>query len=377
MNILALNAGSESLKYKLFRMPEMGSDAAEEVLLGGSEDHSAGGIVEASEKVLKACAKKGVDAIGHRVVQGGTLFREPTRVSPDLLKGLHELRDLDPTHNPTETAMIEAGSRLLPGVPAFALFDTSFHRTLPEVAWRYALPRDLSDRWHLRRYGFHGLSHQYVAEALLRLLKRKPEGTRLIVCHLGNGASVCALKDGRSVDTSMGMTPLEGLVMGTRSGDVDPGLLMYLLRTAHMTAKAVDDALNLRSGLLGLSGKSADVRQLVILSDKGSEDARLALQIFAYRVRKYIGAYAAVLGGVDAVAFTGGIGEHSAQMRGRICEGLSFLGIHLDQAANDRVGTEEACISAAHASTQIWVIPTDEEREMARQVWKLLGGKPL
>ena len=222
--------------------------------------------------------------------------------------------------------MIEAGLRLLPDAPAVAVFDTAFHRTLPDVAWRYALPAELSERLHLRRYGFHGLSHKYVSERLLHHLGRDPAGTRLITCHLGSGASVCALRDGKSVDTSMGLTPLEGLVMGTRSGDVDPGLLLYLLRTQGMTPDGLDDLLNHQSGLKGLAGQS-DVRELEQAADAGDERATLALDIFAYRVRKYIGAYAAALGGLDALAFTGGIGEHSPPMRARICRDLEFLGL--------------------------------------------------
>jgi acetate kinase len=231
----------------------------------------------------------------------------------------------------------------------------------------------MSDRLRLRRYGFHGLSYQYVSKRLLTCLGRKPEGTRLIVCHLGNGASVCALKDGQSVDTSMGMTPLEGLVMGTRAGDVDPGLLMYLLRTVGTDVKSVDDALNIGGGLLGLSGQSADVRELEQLAAKGNDNAELALAIFAYRVRKYIGAYVAALGGLDALAFTGGIGEHSPPMRERICRGLEFLGLHLDRARNGATDKAPIRVSAEGAEIDLWVIPTDEERQIARECHTLLN----
>jgi acetate kinase len=292
--------------------------------------------------------------------------RRPPGRPPEALETLRGLRDLDPLHNPTEVAIIEAGLRLLPGVPTVAVFDTAFHRTLPEIAWRYALPKDLTDRLHLRRYGFHGISYQYVSGRLLTCLQREPEGSRLIVCHLGSGASVCALKDGKSVDTSMGLTPLEGLVMGTRSGDVDPGLLLYLMRTAAMTAETVDDLLNHRSGLLGLSGRSGDVRALEQAAQSGDASAELALELFAYRVCKYIGAYAAALEGVDAVAFTGGIGERSPAMRRRICRRLAFLGLQLDQARNANASGEPTRISASGAAVQAWVVPTDEERQIAR-----------
>jgi len=368
MNILALNAGSSTLKYKFFGMPE------ETVLAGGSLDHPGGeGIVPAARAAIETCRPQGIDALGHRVVHGGTHFSEPVRVTPEALDSLRTLKDLDPLHNPTETAMIEAGLRLLPDAPAVAVFDTAFHHTLPETAWRYALPSDLAARLSLRRYGFHGISHQYVSGRLLHCLGRGPEGTRLIVCHLGSGASVCAVRDGKSVDTSMGMTPLEGLLMGTRSGDVDPGLLLYLLRTQGMTPDGLDDLLNHRSGLKGLSGRSGDVRELEQAADAGDGRAALALDIFAYRVRKYIGAYAAALGGLDAVAFTGGIGEHSAGMRSRICRGLDFLGVGLDNPRNESAaGHIPVQISADGSPVPIWMIPTDEERQIAREVAALL-----
>ena len=305
--------------------------------------------------------------MGHRLVHGGPEFSEPARATPEVLKGLRGLRDLDPLHNPGEVALIEEAQRLLPDAPSVAVFDTAFHRTLPEVAWRYALPTELADRLHLRRYGFHGISHKYVSGRLLECLGRGPEGTRLITCHLGSGASVCALRDGLSVDTSMGLTPLEGLVMGSHSGDTDPGLLLYLMRTQGMTAEQLDDLLNHDSGLKGLAGKS-DVRDLEQAARTGDVRAELALEIFAYRVRKYLGAYAAALGGLDAVAFTGGIGEHSADIRGRICRGLDFLGLWLDDDRNMAVGKDAAPISTVGSPTAAWVIPTDEERQIAREV---------
>lgn len=374
MNILALNAGSSTLKYKLFQMPsgeEKGS--TEEVLAAGTETHDKGvGIVDAAEKVITQCHQIGIDAIGHRVVHGGSEFTGPTRLNPLVIDRLDGLRELDPLHNPTETAMIQAGSRMLPNVPAVAVFDTSFHATLPEVAWRYALPRELVDRLHLRRYGFHGLSHQYVSIRLLHCLGRRPEGSRLIVCHLGSGASVCALRDGKSVDTSMGMTPLEGLVMATRSGDIDPGILLYLLQSVRMTVKAVDDMLCQSSGLLGLSGLSDDVRELEKSAQSGDVNAEMALSIFASHVCKYIGAYAAILGGVDAIAFTGGIGEHSPEMRSRICDTLGFLGVEIDDTSNKKAGSDSILISTDSSTVQAWVIPTDEERQVARETYIIL-----
>ncbi len=368
MNILTLNAGSATLKYKLFTMP------AEDVLTEGSLDHPGGdGIVQAAQKAIETCRAQGINAVGHRVVHGGARFVMPTRIMPGVLDELRALAGLDPLHNPTEVAMIEAAQRALPDAPNVAVFDTAFHQTLPEVAWRYALPWELSDRLGLRRYGFHGLSHRYISERLIERLGRGPDGTKLITCHLGSGASVCALQDGRSVDTSMGLTPLEGLVMGTRSGDVDPGLLLYLLRAQNMTPADLDDLLNHQSGLKGLSGRSGDVRDLEQAAGAHDARAELALAVFAYRVRKYIGAYAAALGGMDALALTGGIGEHSAAMRARICEGLEFFGIGID-AGRNAAAQGETRISADGSRIPVWMIPTDEERQIARETVALLAG---
>jgi len=370
MNILALNAGSSSLKFRLFRVAPGGEDVLTE---GEVERLDVGAFPGAAAQAVAQCQPLGIDAVGHRVVQGGARFSAPTRITPDALDALRGLADLDPLHNPVEVALIEAAQRLLPDAPAVAVFDTAFHRTLPETAWRYALPTELADRLGLRRYGFHGISHRYVSERLVEHLGRGAAGTRLITCHLGSGASVCALKGGRSVDTSMGLTPLEGLVMGSRSGDVDPGLLLYLLRSQGMTPDALDDLLNHQSGLKGLSGRGPDVRDLEEAAQGGDARAGLALEIFAYRVRKYLGAYAAALGGLDAVAFTGGIGARSADMRGRICLGLEFLGLRLDGDANQAArGEQPARISAEGGAASVWVIPTDEERQIAREVAALL-----
>jgi acetate kinase len=264
--------------------------------------------------------------------------------------------------------MMEAALRIAPDAPSIAVFDTAFHRTIPDVAALYALPWDLSERLHLRRYGFHGLSHKYVSERLLELMERKPEGTRVITCHLGNGTSICAVRDGKSVDTSMGFTPLEGLVMGTRSGDVDPGLLIYLLQSDGMAPAALDTVLNEMSGLSGVSGRSSDVRDLEAAAADGDARSELALAMFAYRARKYIGAYAAAMGGVDAVAFTGGIGEHSSSMRSRIVDGLQFLGVDLDPTRNSASTDGPRPICRPESRVAVWVVPTNEELELAREV---------
>ena len=371
VNILALNAGSSSLKFRLFRV----DSGTEEVLTEGTAERVDGdSLTAAAEKAIGQCRPFGIDAVGHRLVQGGATFTEPTRVTPETLDGLRGLKELDPLHNPSEVGLIEDAQRLLPDVPNVAVFDTAFHKTLPPVAYTYALPHDLSEKLKLRRYGFHGLSHQYVSGRLLECLGREAEGTRLVTCHLGSGASVCALLNGQSVDTSMGMTPLEGLVMGTRVGDVDPGLLLYLLRTQSITPEQLDDLLNKQSGLQGVSGLSADIRDLEKAAADGNAQAELALALFAYRARKYIGAYTAALGGLDAVAFTGGIGERSASMRARICAGLEFFGLHLNADANQKAdGKGAARVSPASSAVSVWVIPTDEERQIAREVAGVLG----
>ncbi len=370
MRVLVLNGGSSSLKFRLFLLTSDG----EEVLAEGEEEGSGTqAMLQAAQKVLRTCKPLGIEAIGHRIVHGGSRFSEPVVVTSEVMQGLYTLSELDSLHNPSETALIEAGQHLLPDVPSVAVFDTAFHQTLPEIAWRYALPRALSDPLQLRRYGFHGISYQYVSEKLLVCLGRKREGSRLIVCHLGSGASICALKDGKSVDTSMGLTPLEGLVMGTRCGDLDPGLLLHLLRVSGKTAEQLDDLLNRQSGLKGLSGKSGDVRELENSAQAGDSPSELALELFAYRACKYIGAYAAALEGLDALAFTGGIGEHSAPMRMRICRRLAFLGLSLDTARNEPPASEARCISPESAAVPVWVIPTDEERQIAREVFALLN----
>jgi acetate kinase len=403
MNVLVLNAGSSSLKFRLFRISALRSLAEpEEVMAGGQVerigkpdaqmtlfhgapevtpqqcDIGAKSVEEAAQEILRELtqpAAKGqpamtIDAVGHRIVHGGPRFFEPVLIDAAVLTDIHTLTELAPLHNPSGLAGIEAVRRALPHVPNVAVFDTAFHHDLPDVAARYALPATLSERLHLRRYGFHGISYRYVSERLALLLNRVPP--RQILCHLGNGASVCALSNGRSIDTSMGFTPLEGLIMGARSGDVDPGLILHLLRGSHRTPDQLDDLLNHRSGLLGLSGRSSDVRDLEKAANEGDAASHLALECFAYRVRKYIGAYAAALGGLDTLVFTGGIGEHSASMRARICQNLSFLGLHLDPSRNlSANGQEPAAISRENENT-IWIIPTDEERQIARETFALL-----
>jgi acetate kinase len=390
MNILVLNAGSSSLKFKLFEarsLTEMNvltqggverigtphvsaqTHPSESQPIDTSSIHS---MQDAAKLILRRLANLSVNAIGYRVVHGGDRFEEPARITPEVVDDISALSELAPLHNAAALDCIRAGQRLMPRIPAVAVFDTSFHQTMPEVARRYAIPRKLADEHHLHRFGFHGISHRYVSTQLLILLNRPTAGSRMITCHLGNGASLCAIRDGKSIDTSMGLTPLEGLVMGTRSGDVDPGLVLHLVRVLKMSADEIDDLLNHRSGMLGLSGRSADVRDLEAAAGAGDANAEAALESFAYRCRKYIGAYAAALGGVDGIGFTGGVGEHSSGMRARILRGLEFLGITLDTQRNlSATGQSSAAIGSGTVS--VWVIPTDEEKQVADEVFRLCG----
>lgn len=358
MNILAINPGSGTLRYKLVAMPD------EAVVKDGNVDHVRGdATVEAAEEAVSACLPLGVQAIGYRVVHGGPRFDGPARITPEVLDAIRSLGDLAPLHNPIDLRVIEAASRRAPGVPGVAVFDTAFHRTMPEVAWRCALPAELGGEPQFRRFGFHGVAHRYVAGRLLECLGRKALGTRLILCHLGGGASVCAVRDGLSIDTSMGMTPLEGLVMSTRSGDVDPGLVLHLIRDRGMTADAVRNLLYRKSGLLGISGRSGDIRDLEPAAAAGDRRAALALEVQAYSVRKSIGAYAAALGGVDAVALSGAPAENSAALRTRVLSGLEFLGVRIDEGSNGDAGPDApARISIDGSAVPAWVIPADEER---------------
>jgi acetate kinase len=353
MNILVLNPGSSSLKSGFFRFPE-------ELALPGT----APTVAE-----LIATAPSPIDAVGVRVVHGGSRFESPTIVDDDVLAEIRNLAELAPLHNPLAAGVIEEVRGALRGVPIVAVFDTAFHRTLPPVAFTYAVPSELG----VRRYGFHGISHSYVSKRLHALNVALNGGSRLsirlIVAHLGNGASVCAIRDGRSVDTSMGFTPMEGLVMGTRAGDLDPGVILYLLRKG-MPEADLDDLLNHRCGLRGVSETSGDVRELESAAAAGDARASLALDLFAYRAAGYIASYCAAIDGVDAIAFTAGIGEHSASMRKRICGRLAFLGVALDEGANNAASKEERRISSG--SVAVWVIPTNEELEIARGTYARL-----
>ena len=391
-HVLVVNAGSSSLKYQLI---DAGSGHTVAVGLvseiGGASRHRHEADGRTHDTALE-CADHGaafaaaraalaehgpwVDdddlvAVGHRVVHGGRRFTEPVVVDDDVIAALRTLSPLAPLHNPANVEGIVRAQDAFPGIPHVAVFDTGFHRTLPPAAYTYAVPRAWRDEHRVRRYGFHGSSYAWVSRRTSALLGQEPADVRMVVLHLGNGASACAVDGGRSVDTSMGLSPAEGLVMGTRSGDVDPALGGYLARVAGVSASGYDRALNRESGLLGLSGVS-DFRTVVERREAGDADAMLAFDVTVHRIRKYVGAYAAVLGRLDALVFTGGIGERSAVLRAAVVDGLGVLGLRLDDQANAE-GPAERRVSAADSASPVWVVPTDEEREIARATLVVLG----
>ena len=408
MNVLVLNAGSSSVKFQL-----IGTDGA--TIAAAAERHLARGQIEriGGEAILTFAAGNGaavkttapirdhaaavehiiawlvsdssgapiasvgdIDAVGHRVVHGGERFTHSTRVDDAVRHELEELIELAPLHNPHNIRGINAAIAALgPGVPQVAVFDTAFHHSLPETAYIYAIPYQLYRRHRVRRYGFHGTSHRYVAYRYRQLTGVSRADTKIISLHLGNGASACAINRGDSVDTSMGFTPLEGLVMGTRSGDLDPAILDYVAAKEGLSSSELDSMLNKQSGLLGVSGLTADMRELLDEeAENGDRRARLAIDLFCYRVRKYIGSYLAAMNGADAIVFTGGIGANSARIRARICADMQWLGIELDEARNDGVSGQEANVSRAGSRVATWVIPTDEELLIARDTWRVVTG---
>lgn len=386
MKVLVLNSGSSSIKFKLFDLAQVIASGGVE-RIGEASSQSTIRIDGTAHKEYKVIAShtealemvrsmlrrskaiedfSTLDAIGHRVVHGGETLIAPMRITEEVADAIETLSSLAPLHNPANARGIRAMQKIAPGVAQVAVFDTAFHHTMPEVAYRYALPEIFYKDLHIRRYGFHGTSHRFVAEQAAKRLGKPLEQTNLITLHLGNGASVCAIKEGKSVDTSMGMTPLEGLIMGTRSGDVDPGALFYLMRETRVDNAEADRMLNTRSGLKGICGTN-DMREIETRMQQGDEQAKLAFEMFVYRLRKYIGAYTAVLGRLDAIVFTGGIGEHSARVREAVCRELEVLGITLDEAAN-RADHE----SIGTGSVALFVVATDEELSIAQQCREVL-----
>jgi acetate kinase len=355
VRVLVVNAGSSSVKLRV-----LGDD---DVLLGERDLEAPRSEVDADELTRALADLPDADMVGHRVVHGGRRFREAVRVDDEVLRALHELADLAPLHQPKSLAALEAVSQTLPGLPAVACFDTAFHATLPAAAATYALPASLSERFGLRRYGFHGLSHAYASCRAAQLLGRSPDGLRVVTCHLGAGASLAAVRDGQSVDTTMGFTPLEGLVMATRSGSVDPGLVLWLLEHAGVTEPELADVLEHESGLLGLSG-TADMRQMLARDD---ETSALALEVYMHRLCAGVAAMAAALDGLDALVFTGGVGENAPEVRRRAGAGLRWLGVQLDDQRNSAPGGD-VDISHTGAAVRTLVIAAREDLEIARQV---------
>ncbi|MFR0357125.1 acetate kinase [Streptomyces sediminimaris] len=394
--VLVLNSGSSSLKYQLLdmrersrlavglveRIGERTSRLRHTCLTSGDTRERSGPIAD-HDAALKAVAEEldqdgvGLDspelaAIGHRVVHGGMFFTEPTVVDDEVLAEIERLIPVAPLHNPANLTGIRTARALRPDLPQVAVFDTAFHTTMPESAARYAIDPKIADRHRIRRYGFHGTSHAYVSRETARLLGKDPSEVNVIVLHLGNGASASAVEKGRCVETSMGMTPLEGLVMGTRSGDLDPAVIFHLARVGGMSMEEIDTLLNKRSGLFGLCGDN-DMREIRRRIDDGDKEAQLAFDIYVHRLKKYIGAYCAVLGRVDAVAFTAGVGENASTVREAAVAGLEQLGLVVDGELNAAHGDGPRLISPAHARVAVAVVPTDEELEIATQTYELVA----
>ena len=395
MKILVLNCGSSSIKYQLFNI-----ETKEVLAKGGIEkigledsflkfnlpngeketiyapipEHTAGVrlIIDTltSEKygVVKSIAE--IDAVGHRMVHGGEKFSASTLLTDEVLEVFEACNDLAPLHNPANLKGVNAVKEVAPEMPQVGVFDTAFHQTMPDYAYMYALPYEYYEKYGIRRYGFHGTSHRYVAQRAAEMMGEHMSDLRIITCHLGNGASLTAIKYGRSVDTSMGYTPLEGLIMGTRSGEIDPAIIPFLMEKENMDAQQIDNFLNRRSGILGISGLSSDFRDLEQAANNGDERSQLAIDIFAYKVRKYIGGYVAAMGGVDAIVFTAGLGENSPFMREKICNGLEFLGTRIDPELNKIRGKARE-ISVKRARTKIFVVPTNEELVIARDTKRI------
>ena len=397
MKVLVINAGSSSIKYQLLDVSTavvLAKGGAERIGIDGSlikhEKHGAEAVKllvrmpdhrTAIREVLAVLTSKDhgvisgmgeIDAVGHRVVHGGEKFSSSAIITSEVKQAIRACFRMAPLHNPPNMTGIEACEEAIPGVPQVAVFDTAFHQTMPGRAYMYALPYELYEKHGIRRYGFHGTSHSYVGRRAAAMLGRPFEELRIVTCHLGNGSSVAAIDRGRSIDTSMGMTPLAGLCMGTRCGDIDPALVTMLMDREGLDSKGIDDLMNKKSGVIGISGISSDFRDLHIAQDQGNERARLALDMFKYQVRKYIGAYAAAMGGLDAVVFTAGIGENTPEIRVGTCEGLEFMGIRIDDAKN-AVRGREMDISAEGATVHVFSIPTNEELAIGIETERLVS----
>jgi acetate kinase len=395
MKILVINAGSSSVKYYLYDMPnadvlargaieKIGEKDAELIHSIGEETYTepagVNSVEDAMELILETLVRNDVgaieslseiDGVGHRVVHGGEEFSGSVVVDEKVIASIEKFAELAPLHNPPNLAGIRAVQRKIPDMSQVACFDTAFHSTIPEYAYMYALPYELYEKYHIRRYGFHGVSHRYVARRAATIMGRHKYDINVITCHLGNGCSITAVKKGRSVDTSMGFTPLEGVPMGTRTGDLDPAILFYLGEKGY-DPEQLKVLCNKESGLLGISGASNDMRDLVRLAEQGNERAKLAIDIFCYRIKKYIGAYTAVLGIVDAIVFTGGIGENAVNLRSQICADMDQIGLNIAPAVNNQTEATEIRISADDSRVAAFVIPTNEQAAIANDTYQLI-----
>ncbi len=400
MNILVLNCGSSSVKYKLIDVDSkktLAEGGVEKVGLPGAflkfklpdgekktiempiPDHkkAINDILNILTDPTYGCIKSfdEINAVGHRVVHGGEKFNKSVKIDDEVIAKIKECYDVAPLHNPANMTGIEAITDLMPGVPQVAVFDTAFHQTMPKEAYMYALPYELYEKYAIRRYGFHGTSHRYVSRRACDFLGLPYDKQRVITCHIGNGGSITAVLDGKSVDTSMGLTPVEGLMMGTRVGDVDPGALTFIMDKEHLTTKELSDLINKKSGVAGISGISSDMRDIDAAIEKGDERAKLALDMYIYRIIKYVGAFAAVLNGVDVIVFTGGVGENQQVLRKRVCDHLTYMGVKIDDEVNFSSRGEEKLISAPDSAVKVVVIPTDEELMIARDTEAIVNGR--
>lgn len=400
MKILVLNCGSSSIKYQLFDMETkdvLAKGGIEKIGLEGSflkltlpngekailtkdiPEHTTGvrfiiNVLTGKEYgVLKSINE--IDAVGHRMVHGGEKFNKSVLLTNEVMKDFEACNDLAPLHNPANIKGVNAVKEIAPDMPQVGVFDTSFHQTLPDYAYIYGIPYELYEKYGIRRYGFHGTSHRYITKRIGEILNVDPAEKRIITCHIGNGGSIAAVKNGKCIDTTMGLTPLEGLLMGTRSGDIDPGAIPFIMEKLQLDSKGLSDLLNKKSGVLGVSGVSSDMREVETAANNGNKRAELANTIYFYRIKKYIGAFAAAMGGVDIIAFAGGVGENQSPCREAALEGLEFIGVKLDKELNNKSHGEEVILSTDDSKVKVMLIPTDEELMIASDTYEIVSTK--
>ena len=399
MNVLVVNAGSSSLKYQLFDTDKNEVKAkglCERIGIGGKIIHKVSGKpdyvaeiemknhADATRILVNTLTDKEVgciadmseiQAVGHRVVHGGSYFTQSVLLNDDVMEKLELCRELAPLHTPPTLMGIAGCVEAMPEVPQVLVFDTAFHQTMPEEAYFYPIPYEYYEKYKIRKYGFHGTSHRYVSSEMIKLLDKPAEETRIVTCHLGNGSSISAVKGGKVIDTTMGFTPLDGVIMGTRSGNIDPALITFLMEQENLSVKEINDILNKKSGFLGVSGVSSDCRDIAEAMENGNKRAELAMKILGYQIKKYIGAYSAAMGGLDAIVFTAGIGENTPFIRAMACEGLEYLGVELDIDVNDNVArpVSTTCLSKPSSKVKVYLIPTNEEYVIANDTAEIVS----